>query len=60
MLSVAFLLNFSAYNTTQNLISYLYEKIGYTNLGNIALFTLYGVFGFCNLFATNVIKMFPF
>jgi hypothetical protein len=54
------LLNFSAYNTTQNLITYLYGKIGYTNLGSVALFTLYGVFGFCNLFAINIIKKFPF
>ena len=36
------------------MISQIYKDLNYSNLGNIALFSLYFVFGFSNFFAASI------
>ena len=58
ILSVTFMLLFSAFGSAQNLVSTLYSN--YNNLGIYSLMLLYVVFAFASLFANEVISRFNY
>ncbi|KRX00648.1 Major facilitator superfamily domain, general substrate transporter [Pseudocohnilembus persalinus] len=58
-LSVCFMLLFSAFNSAQNMVSQVYEKLGYGDLGNVALFSLYFAFGISSFFGVQLVSLAP-
>ncbi|KAL4460337.1 hypothetical protein ABPG74_000088 [Tetrahymena malaccensis] len=55
-LGICFMVTFTAFNTCQNMVSSIYDKMGYDSLGNIALFAIYFAFGISNIFAPSIVR----
>jgi len=53
-LGFIFMFLFAAYNSAQNLVSQIFKQLGYNVLGQINLFTVYGVMGIANLFISGL------
>jgi len=56
IVSFSFLLLFSSYASSQNMVGQIYQQQGYKYLGNISLFVVYATFALCCLFSPLVIK----
>ena len=56
ILGVCFLLMFTAFNSLQNMISSIYEQMGFGTLGLISVFCIYGTFGVGTFFSAYVIE----
>lgn len=56
-LSCSFCLLFTAFNSAQNMVSQVYANLGYNDLGNIALFTIYFVFATSCLFGSKMVQL---
>ena len=56
ILSIAFLLLFSAFNTAQNLASSVLKNLGFDNLGFISLALLYLTFAICSFLSSKVVN----
>ena len=56
IISFAFLLLFSAFNTAQNLSASVLDTLGFGDLGFNSLAFLYLTFAFCSFFATGFVN----
>lgn len=61
-LALSFMTLFTAFNSAQNMVAMVYGELGpdFKYCGNIALFTLYIVFGFSCLFSPMVVAKYSF
>ncbi len=56
LLGLSFMMIYTAYNSLQNMISELYEELSLGSLGQIALFCIYGAFGFTTFISSFMIE----
>lgn len=56
ILSVGFLLLFTAFNTCQNLAAKILDDLGFGNLGFINLAAIYLTFSICSFFSTAIVN----
>jgi hypothetical protein len=54
------MLVFTGFSGCSNIISKIYEDVGFKNLGQIALFTLYICYGFTSLVSAGVVARLPY
>lgn len=50
------MLIFTAFNSAQNMVAQVYANLGYDDLGNIALFTIYFIFSITSFFGSRLVQ----